>query len=103
MRTEKTQTAGPTRKVGGRRYTDYDKQDLVVLAAARRWLNGHGMRRFDLDDQERARRAEIYRKQLEEMGRIEYLPPAPQGERQRPMTRFAHGDALGRHLAACAS
>ncbi len=90
------------RIVGGKRYTDYGKQDLAVLADARRWLNGHGLKRFDLDEDERARRAEIYRQQIEEAGRIEYLPPAPERERRRLTTRFFHGDALGRHLAACA-
>ena len=90
------------RTVAGKRYTDYDKEDLAVLAAARRWLNGHGLKRFDLDEQERARRAEIYRRQLEETGRIEYLPPAPERER-RPASRFAAGDALGRHMTACRS
>ncbi|HUU84683.1 MAG TPA: hypothetical protein VM243_14380 [Phycisphaerae bacterium] len=102
MRTNGKQTTAPTRKVGGKRCTDYDEQDLAVLAAARRWLNGHGLRRFELADAERARRVEIYRKQLEEAGRIEYLPPAPERVRRRPTTRFAYGDALGRHLAACA-
>jgi hypothetical protein len=57
-----------TRTVGGKKYPDYDKQDLAVLANARRWLNGHGLKRFDLDDEERARRAEIYRQQLEANG-----------------------------------
>ena len=102
MKTSGKRTTAPTRTVGGTRYTDYDKQDLAVLADARRWLNGHGLRRLDLDEQERTRRAEIYRRQLEETGRIEYLPPAPERERRRPTTRFAYGDALGRHLAACA-
>lgn len=86
----------PTRLSRGRRYADYDKQDLAILADARRWLNGHGLRRFDLDEQERARRAEIYRRQLEETGRIEYLPPAPEQVRARPTSRFRLGDALGR-------
>ena len=30
-----------TRMVAGKRYTDYGKQDLAVLASARRWLNSH--------------------------------------------------------------
>jgi len=101
MQTDRKRTTVPTRKVGGKRYTDYDKLDLAVLAAARRWLNSHGLRRFELADAERARRVEVYRKQLEETGRIEYLPPAPEAERRRPVCRFAAGDALGRHLSAC--
>lgn len=80
-----------------------EKIAMRNLAEARWWLNGHGLRRFDLDEQERARRVGIYRKQLEEAGRIEYLLPEPQRERRRAATRFAHGDALGRHPAACAS
>ena len=72
------------------------------LTEARRWLNRHGLLRFNLGDEERARRAQIYRQQLAETGRIEYLPPAPERERRRPTTRWVHGDALGRHLAACA-
>ena len=89
----------PMRRNRGRRYVDYDKQDLAVLAAARAWLNANGLKRFDLDERERARRAEIYCRQLEQAGRIEYLPAAPQHQRQRPTSRFAQGDALGRHLA----
>ena len=76
-----------------------EKTALRMLANARRWLNVNGLKRFDLDEAERTRRAEIYRRQLEQTGRIEYLPPAPHCQRQRPTSRFAHGDALGRHLA----
>jgi hypothetical protein len=102
VKTSTRSTTGPTRKAGGKRYTDYGKQDLAVLAYARRWLNSHGLKRFDLDDAERARRADIYRKQLEETGCIQYLPAARERERRRPTTRFVYGDALGRHLAAIA-
>ena len=76
-----------------------EKTAMRMLADARRWLNANGLKRFDLDEGERTRRAEIYRRQLEQTGRIEYLPSAPQHRRQRPTSRFAHGDALGRHLA----
>jgi len=96
MKTNRNRTTVPTRKVGGKRYVDYDKLDLAILANARRWLNRHGLKRFDLDEQERARRMEIYRRQLEETGRIEYLPPASERVRTRPMSRFRLGDALGR-------
>ncbi len=96
MKTNGKRRAVPTRLSRGRRYTDYDKQDLAVLADARRWLNSHGLRRFDLDEQERGRRAEIYRRQLEETGHIEYLPPAPERVRTPPTSRFRLGDALGR-------
>jgi hypothetical protein len=87
METKDKQVTVPTRKVGGKRYTDYDKQDLAVLAAARRWLNSHGLRRFELTDVERARRVEIYRRQVEEHGHItEFLPsPDQRGMKRRRM------------------
>ena len=102
MKTNGKRTRTPMRWCRGHQYVDYDKRDLAVLADARRWLNSHGLKRFGLDDAERARRADIYRKQLEETGRIEYLPAARERERRRPTTRFSCGDALGRHLAASA-
>jgi len=84
MQTNGTRMTVPMRKVGSKRYTDYDKQDLAALAAARRWLNSHGLRRFELADAGRARRVEIYRRQVEEQGCITNFLPAPD---QRGMKR----------------
>ena len=91
METKGKRMTVPTRKVGGKRYTDYDKQDLAILAAARRWLNSHGLRRFELADAERARRVEIYRRQVEEHGRItEFLPSPDQRGMKRRRMRIRH-------------
>ena len=84
METKGKRMTVPTRKVGGKRYTDYDEQDLAVLAAARRWLNSHGLRRFELADAEQARRVEVCRRQVEEHGRITHFLPSPD---QRGMKR----------------
>lgn len=67
--------------------TGYDKNDMRILAAARRWLNSHGLKRSELCDAERARRVEIYRQQVDRDGRIsEFLPPPDQrGMKRRRM------------------
>jgi len=88
-----------TRTVNGKRYTDYDKLDLAVLADARRWLNAHaGMHQqsqFTLE--ESARRVAFYAAQVEAEGQItRWLPAAPPKPKTRYRTRFAFGDALGR-------
>jgi hypothetical protein len=49
-----------TMKARRKKYTDYDKQDLAILADTRRWLNGHGLERRYLTDQERDRRVAEY-------------------------------------------
>ncbi len=94
-----------TKTVAGKRYTDYIKLDLAVLADARRWLNDHaGMKEQSAFTPEEAdRRIAYYRRQLESQSQItQWLPPVQPKPRTRYRTRFAFGDALGRHLA-CAS
>lgn len=61
---------------------------MRTLAAARRWLNGHGMKRFDMTDAERERRVAEYARQVAEHGRITaWLPrPGPEGLRERRAT-----------------
>jgi hypothetical protein len=99
------QTAGSTRKVGGRRYANYDKQDLAVLANARRWLNANGMKEHSaFTPEESARRVAFYGAQVEAEGRITlWLAAAPPKPRRRYRTRFAFGDAFGRFGQARAS
>ena len=91
------------RTVAGKRYADYDKQDLAILANARRWLNANGMSdRSAFAPEDAARRVAFYAAQVVAEGRItRWLAPAPPRPRTRYRTRFAYGDALGRHLAAC--
>jgi hypothetical protein len=53
-----------------------EKVSMRVLAEARRWLNAHGLRRFELTDAERVRRVEVYRQQVDRNGHITaFLPP----------------------------
>ena len=94
-----------TRIVAGKRYPDYDKQDMAVLAYARRWLNANGMKEHSaFTTEEGVRRVAFYAAQVEAEGRItRWLAPSLPKPRIRYRTRFTHGDALGRHLAACAS
>ena len=91
------------RTVNGKKYTDYIKQDLAVLADARRWLNANGMKEHSAFTPEEAdRRVAFYTAQVEAEGRItQWLAAAPPKPKTRYRTRFAYGDALGRHLAAC--
>jgi hypothetical protein len=93
-----------TGTVAGRRYTDYGKQDLAVLANARRWLNANGMNEHSaFTPEESARRVAFYAGQVGAEGCItRWLAPASPKPRTRYRTRFTFGDALGRHLAACA-
>ena len=93
-----------TKTVAGKRYTNYIKLDLAVLADARRWLNDHaGMKeqsQFTPEDAER--RIAYYRRQLESQGQItQWLPPVQPKPRTRYRTRFCFGDALGTHMTAC--
>jgi len=103
MKTNGKRTAAPTRKVGGKRYTDYDKQDLAVLANARRWLNANGMHeQSQFTPEESARRVAFYVEQIATRGQItRWLPAAPPRPRMQYRSRFAFGDALGRHQPAC--
>ena len=68
-----------------------------ILAAARRWLNASGQLLPELVAAERARRVDIYRRQLERTGRIEYITAPTRRLRTRYRSRFAFGDAQGRH------
>jgi len=60
---------------------------MRTLTEARRWLNGHGLLRFELTDAERARRVAEYARQVAEHGRITAWlpPPGPEGIQERPM------------------
>jgi len=94
----------PTRFSRGRRYTDYIKLDLAVLANARRWLNANaGMHeQSQFMQEESARRVRFYAEQIETQGQItRWLAAAPPKPRTRYHTRFAFGDALGTHMKAC--
>lgn len=64
-----------------------EKITMRILADARRWLNAHQLRRFELTDAERARRVEAYRRQVEHDGQITaYLPPPDErGMKRRHM------------------
>lgn len=93
-----------TKTVAGKRYTDYIKLDLAILADARRWLSNHaGMKeQSQFTPEEADRRVAFYAAQVEAEGQITRWPPAaPPKPKTRYRTRFAFGDALGRHLPAC--
>ena len=98
METNEKRTTVPTRFRRGRHYTDYDMQDLAVLADARRWLNANGMHEHSaFTPEESARRVAFYAAQVEAEGRItRWLDPVPPKPKMRYRTRFAFGDALGR-------
>jgi len=103
MKTNGKRTTVPTRWSRSRRYADYDKQDLAILADARRWLNANGMKEHSAFTPEEAdRRVAFYAAQVEAEGRITlWLATVPPKPRRRYRTRFAFGDALGRHMTAC--
>ena len=87
-----------------KRYTDHIKLDLAVLADARRWLNANaGMHeQSQFTPEESARRVAFYAAQVEAEGRItRWLAAAPPNPKTRYRTRFAFGDALGKHMTAC--
>ena len=87
-----------TRTINGKRYMDYDKQDLAVLADARLWLNANGMKEHSaFTPEESERRVAFYAEQVASEGLItRWLPPAAPKPRTRYRTRFAFGDSLGR-------
>ncbi|MFB3893281.1 MAG: hypothetical protein ACE15C_14800 [Phycisphaerae bacterium] len=98
MKTNGKRTRTPMRWCRGHRYVDYDKQDMAVLADARRWLNSNGMKeQSQFTPEEADRRIAYYAEQVEAQGQItRWLPAAPPKPRTRYRTRFAFGDALGR-------
>ena len=91
-----------TKTVAGKRYTDYIQLDLAVLASARRWLNANGMKEqsaFTPDEADR--RVAFYAEQIAARGQItQWLPATPPKPKTRYRTRFAFGDAMGRHMTA---
>ena len=91
-----------TKTVAGKRYTDYIKLDLAVLADARRWLNANGMREHSaFTPAEADRRVAFYAEQIATAGCItRWLAAALPKPKTRYRTRFAFGDALGRHMTA---
>ncbi len=91
-----------TRTIRGKRFTDYDKQDMTALAGARRWLNANGMREQSTFTSEEAdRRMAFYAEQIAAQGQItRWLPAAPPKPKAHYRTRFAFGDALGTHMTA---
>ena len=72
MKTNGKRSTAPTRWSHGRRYADYDKLDLTILADARRWLNNHaGMKeQSQFTPEEAARRVAFYAEQVAAGGRI---------------------------------
>ncbi len=91
------------RTVNGRKYTDYIKRDLALLADARRWLNANAglHEQSQFTPEESARRVAFYAAQVEAEGQItRWLGPVQPRPRTRCRSRFAFGDALGRHLPA---
>ena len=99
MKTNGKHSTLRTRLSRGRRYTDYIKLDLAVLAGARRWLNASaGMHEHSaFTPEESARRVAFYAEQIATQGQItRWLDAAPPKPRTRYRTRFAFGDALGR-------
>jgi hypothetical protein len=92
-----------TRTVRGRKYPDYDKQDMDILAAARMWLNDNGMKEHSaFTPEESDRRVKFYQRQIEAKGQItRWLAPAAPRPKSRYNTRFTFGDALGKHMTAC--
>jgi hypothetical protein len=91
-----------TKTVAGKRYTDYDKQDLANLAAARACLDANsGRERSQFTPEEADRRVAFYAAQVLAAGCItQWLAPATPKPRARYRNRFVFGDALGRHLLA---
>ena len=87
IKTNGKRTTELTRIVVRKRYRDYDKQDLAILANARRWLNRNGLERRYLTDEERQCRVQEYARQVAENGLIVAWMPPPDacGLRRRQM------------------
>ena len=78
--------------------------DLANLARVRAALGAtSGAERSAFTAEEADRRVAFYAAQVAAEGRItRWLTPVLPKPRKRYSTRFTFGDALGRHLAACA-
>jgi hypothetical protein len=89
VKTRKENTMRTSRK----RYTDYIKLDLAVLANARRGLDLTTAEAFG-DPAERARRVEIYTRQVEQNDRIGEWMPRVEPHRGQRHGRFSFGDVM---------
>lgn len=76
-----------------KRYTDYIKLDLDVLADARRGLGLETAEAYG-DPAERARRVDFYARQVEQNGRIEAWMPRVEPHRGHRHGRFSFGDVM---------
>ena len=86
-----------------RRYPDYDKADMDNLARSKAWLNVSGMKEQSAFTSEEAdRRVAFYAAQVQAAGQItQWLAAAAPKPKSRYRTRFAFGDAMGKHGCAC--
>ena len=81
-------------------HTEQKEADRI-LTKARRGLDLDSADAFG-DPAERAWRVGAYARQVEQNGRINEWMPRVEPHRDQRHGRFSFGDALGRHLAACA-
>jgi hypothetical protein len=94
-----TTTTSWTRTIRGKTYADYDKADMANLARARATIHaGSGSEHSAFEPAEADRRVAFYAAQVAARGEItRWLGPVPPKAAKRTRTRFAFGDALGKH------